>query len=318
MRAIPCPITPEELKHLYQEEKLTDAEIVIKIGGDASLKRVRSWRKRFGIPTIHRTERHEVTPIEGRLRSLLVGSMLGDGRLNRVVHTSRYVERHCDAQKAYLEWKVAQWGPWFKNPVQPVLEKHDGKEFLQWRAESVCHASLNLWQELFYRTGEGKSFPREVIDLVDSFALAVWYMDDGSTGWWPRITFGLDNESFQVCQAIFEKFSLNPSLDVHTETTKTFIFDGADQADHFIRLVRPHIPECMQHKLEFGFQDSRKYEIQKALTEPILRDYAARGVPIRRIAKELNESASVISRRLKAFGIEHPRKVGRPQTERGL
>lgn len=75
MKALPCPITPEELRRLYIEEKLTDEAIVERLGQGATLKRVRSWRRRFDIETLGKSERNEVPLIEGQLRSLLIGSM---------------------------------------------------------------------------------------------------------------------------------------------------------------------------------------------------------------------------------------------------
>lgn len=81
MRAIPCPIAEEELADLYTVQKLTDQKIADHIGQGATVKRVRSWRRRFGIATMLNALRRDVTPIEGTLKSLLIGSMLGDGRL---------------------------------------------------------------------------------------------------------------------------------------------------------------------------------------------------------------------------------------------
>lgn len=313
MRAIPCPIPSDQLRRLYEEEKLTDEKIVERIGADASLKRVRSWRKRFGIKTINRTERHEVVPIEGCLRSLLVGSMLGDGRLAIAKHTARFMERHGNDQKDYLEWKAEQWGLWIKSGIRPVTGRIGEKTFQLWLFETVCHKTLLPWFDLFYSGPKGrKRFTREVVDLVDSFALAVWYMDDGSVGWWPRITFGLDEESRQTCFAIFEKFSLKPRWEHIKGPTGNFIFEGEEQAEHFIRLVRPHIPSCMERKLTFGFQGPH-YQVRKALPESKLREMAEAGVPIRRIARELGQAPTTVDRYLRDLGISHARTVGRPK-----
>jgi len=314
MKAIPCPVSPEQLRHLYHDEKLTDEEIVTLLGEDASLKRVRSWRKRFKIQTINRTERHMVTEIVGPLRSLLVGSMLGDGRLNKPANVARYMECHSDAQKAYLQWKTEQWGPWIQGDIKPVMwNKKDGKTFPGWRVETVCHATLNPWHEMFYGEGKTKkSLQPTVVDYVDSFALAIWYLDDGSVGWWPRITFGMDEESRKVAISIFAKFSLYPHWSHCVGNTGNFEFNSEEQANLFLSLVRPHIPECMQYKLSgFGFQ-GKHYQVRQLLTEETLREYAGRGVPIRKIAQELEVGASTVTRHLEKWEINHPRLIGRP------
>lgn len=311
MKLIQCPITPDELRRLYIEEKLTDEAIVSRIGPEATLKRVRSWRHRYGIETINRTERYDVTPIEGRLRSLLIGSMLGDGRLSRTVHASRFQENHCDAQKEYLAWKVAQFGSWVSSPVKPVVWRKDSREFHGWRFHTVSHASLNEWHSLFYPRKGPKRLERRIIDLVDAFSLAVWFMDDGSTGWWPRITFGMPPESRAIALDILAKFSLKPRWEIHKGTTGDFLFEGEDQAHLFISLVKPHIPECMAGKLTFGFQGPH-YQLRQALPEGVLRDMASRGVPIKRMARELGQAETSVRRYLTDLGIPHPRKVGRP------
>lgn len=311
MKKIDCPIPVEELRRLYEVEKLTDPQIVDRLGEGATVKRVRAWRHRLGVETINRTERHEVTPIEGRLRSILVGSMLGDGRLARTQHTTRYQENHSDAQRAYLEWKVSEWGCWVKSGIHPVLWKKPGGNFPGWRFHTVCHQSLNDWHNTFYEATGPKRLISRVIDLVDALALAVWFLDDGSAEWWPQIIFGLDTKSREVAFSILHKFSLQPRWVTFKGVTGAFVFEGEDQAHLFIALIKPHIPECMKYKLNFGFQ-GKHYQVRQALPENILREMSSRGVPIRQMAQVLGPAATTIDRRLKTLGISHPRKVGRP------
>jgi hypothetical protein len=294
---------------MYSEEMLTDEQIVERMGGDATVKRVRSWRRRFGIQTICRTERHEVLPIEGRLQSILVGSMLGDGRLSKSTHVARYMECHSEAQHSYLEWKRAEWGLWVKTEPQPT----QWREFPGWRFETVSHASLLPWHELFYPEPGPKRLQQRVVDLVDPLAFAVWFMDDGSAAWWPLITFGMDPASRGIALAIFDKFGFSPRWELASGSTKTgqFLFDGEKQAEKFMALVEPHMPECMRYKFKFGFQGPQ-YQLRQRLTEAKLRELAAQAVPIKRMAQMLDESATTIDRYLKEFGIPHPRTVGRP------
>lgn len=311
MRKIACPISIEELQRLYHIEKLTDQEIVDRVGLGATLKRVRSWRKRFGIQTINRTERHEVPLIEGQLRSLLVGSMLGDGRLDRLPNSTRYMENHADKQHDYAEWKRLQWGSWVKSELKSVTWVLKGQPFMGWRFETVAHASLNEWHSLFYDPVGPKLLRSGVVDLVDSSALAIWYMDDGSAEWWPTITFGMSEVSRQVAIQILKNFSLEPRWKPHKGNTGYLIFEGEDQAHLFISLVKTHIPDCMKYKLEFGFQGVH-YQVRQAAPESILREMASKNVPIRRIAKELGVGATTVGRYLRQYSIKHSRKIGRP------
>ncbi len=239
--------------------------------------------------------------------------MLGDGRLSRTVNASRYQENHCDAQKDYLAWKVEQWGSWVTQPIKPVVWRRPEGDFNGWRFHTVSHASLNEWQGLFYDAGGGpKRLERKVVDLVDEYALSVWFMDDGSTGWWPRITFGMDSTSQGIGMAILDRHGFKPRWEIHKGNTGDFIFEGEDQAHRFMAIVQAHIPECMARKLTFGFQGPH-YKVRQVLTEEVLSDMASRGVPIKRMGQELGQSPTTIDRHLKELGIEHPRTVGRPK-----
>lgn len=312
MKAIECPVTAGELRRLYVEEKLTDQEIVVRVGCEATVKRVRSWRKRYGVQTINRTDRHDVPPIEGRLRSLLLGSMLGDGRLARGVHTTRYVENHALYQQEYAEWKRLQWGTWVKDSLKPVMWKKEGKDFPGVRFETVSHTLLNEYQGVFYSGVKGAKVMRpDLMPLVvgDTFALTVWYLDDGCAAWWPTIATA--EKSALVCIRILDAFGITCRWVLHKETSGELIIEGEDNAHKFIELVKPHIPECMQYKLEFGFQGAH-YQVRQSATEQKLAELAAKGVPIREMARRLGVGASTVDRYLREFGLYHPRKVGRP------
>jgi LAGLIDADG DNA endonuclease family len=316
MKAIECPVTADELRRLYVEEKLTDQEIVVRVGCEATVKRVRSWRRRYGVGTINRTERHDVPPIEGNLQSLLIGSMLGDGRLAYGVHTTRYAENHAAFQSEYAEWKRLQWGAWVKHELKPVLWKKSNGCYPGVRFETVSHMSLNVWEELFYNDKGPKLLKPEVLPLVDPFALTVWYMDDGCAEWWPTITMATSVRD--VALTILRKFDLTPEWKFSTtrDTTGSYVIRGEDNAHKFIDLVRPHIPECMSYKLEFGFQGAH-YQVRQNASEEKLAELAAKGVPIREMARILGVGASTVDRYLREFGLYHPRKVGRPSLTLG-
>lgn len=312
MKAIPCPIHKLELEQLYLKEKKTDREIAEHLGEGATPKRVASWRKRFGIRPLQRWERNEVAPIEGRLRSLLVGSMLGDGRLVRRPNATHFIENHQEAQRKYLEWKVKIWGSWVKMEPKSVSWKKKNKVYEGVRFYTVSHDSLNSWHNLFYSRGGPKSLVQEIVDYVDELALAIWYLDDGYAGWWPCFTFGMDPESRKIAWSIFEKFELCPRWETKKGNTGNFHMEREDTAEKFLESIDPHVPACMSYKLDdFGFQGPHK-QIRDKLSPEVLREHAEKGTPIRRIARLLGVGASTVSRHLDKHGIPHPRTKGNP------
>jgi len=240
--------------------------------------------------------------------------MLGDGRLVRRPNATHYTENHSDKQKNYLEWKIAQWGIWASpDAIQPVIWNTQGGSYSGWRFNTVAHEQLNKWHSLFYpQDGGPKHLKPQVVDLVDDKALAIWYLDDGSAGWWPSITFGMDEESRRIAFAIFAKFGLTPKWDLQRGKTGDFVFDSEELALRFLGIIGSHVPFCMEYKLKFGFQGPH-YRIRQRVTATVLREMVAQGFTIRRMAEKLGVGWSTIDRALKRFQIDCPRLIGRPK-----
>ena len=309
MKPIDCPVSPDELRRLVRDEKLTDAEVAARLPG-GTIKRVQAWRRRYTIEVVARWERHDVPPIEGRLKSLLVGSMLGDGRIVHRTNAAHFTEGHCESQRPYLEWKTQIWGAW----ATPIFDVPDKRGYTHARMNTVAHGTLVPWRDMFYASRD-KGWKRllpEVVDHVDEFALAVWYLDDGCAAWWPTITFGADESSHQVALSIFEKFGLRPRWQHIKKNTGNFHFEREDTAHRFLDIIRPHVPECMAYKLQdFGFQGPH-YQVRQKVAPDRLRELASQGTPIRRMAKLLGVGASTVDRWLLDLEIPHTRKKGRP------
>lgn len=298
MRAIPCPVSESSLRQMYHEQKLTDEEVAARIDGGTT-KRVRAWRHRLGIETIPRWARHNVAPIEGRLQSLLAGSMLGDGRIVFQGTGSYYCESHSEAQRDYLEWKANIWGPTW---VADMCDVPDKRGFKQVRMRTVTHGVLNEWRDLFYeaRSNGWKRLIPRVVDQVDDFALAIWYLDDGHAGWWPGITFGADATSHDVALTIFEKFGLSPRWQPVKGNTGHFHMEREEVAHRFLELVRPHIPECMVYKLDLGFQGPH-YQVRQKLSN--LEGLVDDGMSSRQIGTTLGVGASTVTRHMATRGV---------------
>ena len=95
--------------------------------------------------------------------------------------------------------------------------------------------------------------------------------------------------------------------------TGAFHMEREDTAERFIEIIRPHVPICMTSKLgPFGFQ-GKHHQVRQKIDRETLTEMASRGVPIKRIARELGVGASTVDRRLREWGVHHPRRAGRPR-----
>jgi len=104
-------LTENTLRRLYLEEGLSEGEIAQRYG--TYQVKVGRLRRRFGVPTLTKSDRLDLPEeLSPKQRSILVGSMLGDGGLRPVGRlTARYSEHHSLKQRAYLDWKATEWRP---------------------------------------------------------------------------------------------------------------------------------------------------------------------------------------------------------------
>ena len=222
--------------------------------------------------------------------------MLGDGSLvYRGSSTAHFSETHCEAQRPYLEWKASIWGAW----ACPIRRIKPNNHYRMW---THAHPDLLPWHRMFYPEGKGpKCLPQEALDLVDDFALAVWYMDDGSAGWWPMIAFGMPEPSRTHALAIFRRFGFDPEWKPHQGDTGYWIFKGRDQARRFLDLVSPHVPDPMRHKVErVGFLQARKPSL---VSVERIREGLQAGVPVSWIAATLGVGQTTVRRKMKEHGL---------------
>ena len=123
------------------------------------------------------------TTLSPSQRSVLVGSLFGDGYLGRSGHPYPWFqERHCVAQREYLQFKADVLGEYSRRELREYTTGHEGfssgGQQVEW--STLGQPAFVRYHELFYSSG-ARRFPPEVFALLDLLALAVWFQDDGST-----------------------------------------------------------------------------------------------------------------------------------------
>jgi hypothetical protein len=304
MKKIPCPITSDRLSELYTKLLLTDekiAEVLCKEGYDATEKRVRTWRTDYNISTLQRYERFTPPSIDGELKSLLIGSMLGDGRIAFRRQASHYEERHSPEQLDYLKWKADKWGEWSAGDLSIAYSR----QFPSYIFRTKAHSDLNPYRDLFYKEREKgwKVVKPELVDMVDAYALAIWYLDDGYAGHYPAITFGAKEGSRANAYLIFEKFGLSPKWNLKKGETGEFHFKR-EEGDKFIEIIKPYVPDCMSQKMTFAYRDGRNNKIARRMSKSLLEEMVNKGYTHSQISKELEISESTIDRWLTKYGLK--------------
>lgn len=110
------------------------------------------------------------------MKETLLGTVLGDARLERHGRGVRLTLNHSVKQKEYIEWKRQELEAYF--PSRLFLHAKGMYPF--WRFVTKSDPRLEeLWKR-FYVDGR-KRVPPNILELLSTpKALAVWFMDDGT------------------------------------------------------------------------------------------------------------------------------------------
>lgn len=297
-------LTEAELRRLYLDEKLTEGQIAQQHG--MTQMQVNRLRAKLGISTLSKTDRLDLPLLTPTQKAVLLGSMMGDGRLQKVSDTTAdYHEFHSDAQAAYLDWKIQVWGKHFSS-VRPKTKSERGKVYTgRTMRTHTCHELLPYWKQ-FYPKGSGdKTFTEVDFTDFDALSLAVWFMDDGSKVVDKGVRFHIspDVANQEVAVGLLQRFGLKPSL--YPDQEVIFLHDQ-DSLSLFLDLVSEHIHPSMTYKLDLV--PRRRGSTPRAiLSEGLLKDYVDQGFSAVWIAEATGTSVSSVKRALHQWGLKAAR-----------
>ncbi len=110
------------------------------------------------------------------MEETLLGTILGDARLEWHGRGVRLTLNHSVQQKSYIEWKRQELAPLQPSPL--FLNANGRYPF--WRFVTRIHPHLEELWHVFYGNGS-KQVPENIAEMLTTpKALAVWLMDDGT------------------------------------------------------------------------------------------------------------------------------------------
>jgi recombination protein RecA len=187
------------------------------------------------------TEDNTVGSLSKEQRSLIVGSLLGDGAMR--CKTNALIEfNHGAHQRAYVDWKYRQLAALVGTP--PKLRSGNGGR-VAYRFTTLSLPELTPYYRAFYSEG------RKVVPEMDltPLALAVWFMDDGSKSYRALYlnTQQFDLESQERLMAMLTKqWSIRATLNRDKSYHRIRI--AVESVARFIEIVRPHMLDEMLYK----------------------------------------------------------------------
>lgn len=175
-------------------------------------------------------------------RELLIGSLLGDGHLRP--HRGRVVFEFLQSakRKFYVQWKHEILG----DLACPQIY-HNVGEREYYKLATKTHPELEELYNLFYHGGK-KSVPESISKILTPFAIAVWYMDDGSISKDAAYfnTQGFTAEEQLLLIKAFRRFYIITNVNRDGEYSRLRLLKRSNK--RFWELVGPHILKEFAYK----------------------------------------------------------------------
>lgn len=204
--------------------------------------------------------------IVGRLQSyfprqqlqLILGSLMGDARLEcrskeiRQAYTARLRIHQSEKQKEYVFWKYQMLKDFVQKGPRHTKVWHDpkrNKDHYSWYFHTKTNKSFGKVHKLFYENGI-KIVSPEVLDTIEPFGLAVWYMDDGSNngGDITLNTHSFIRKEQELIQSMLQR-KFNVASTIVKDRSKLKIAIGRYEFEKFLKIVEPHIISSMNYKI---------------------------------------------------------------------
>ena len=207
------------------------------------------------------TSRDRIGPHNIDIISMIIGSTLGDTYLekrNNGIGTRIIFEQSSDNVE-YLMWfhnYLAIRG--YCNNKKPKLQiriKQEGKVYYQYRINSYTFSSFNWIHEMFYNLIDNKFIkivPLNIAEYLTPLALAIWFMDDGSSlGKGARIVtncFTLKEVNF-LCNVLKRKYNIIATSNKCGKEKCHIIYIHVNSMKIFTNIVKPYLLPSLYYKL---------------------------------------------------------------------
>ena len=190
-------------------------------------------------------------PFTETQKSLVIGTILGDGCLNQNWSKTNYrlTINHAIKQKEYVWWKYEILKPYIL--TEPKI--HEGTQ--SYRLRTINHPYLSKLRNDFYPI-RIKIVPSNIADLLkNQLTLAVWFMDDGNVSMWQGKLRGyhINTQSFSEAENQMLVSALNKAWNIEVTSQKNNgkyrLYIGSNSKIKFRSLIEKFILPSMKYKL---------------------------------------------------------------------
>jgi hypothetical protein len=184
-------------------------------------------------------------------QDIIIGTLLGDGFLERNGRNVRLIFDHSSDQSLYVKWKGSYLSSFLptiqtKSRFDLRTNKYQEHSILRTRTSS----ELEKYYQIFYR-GRKKIIPENLPMMISKQSLAVWIMDDG----YKRNdcnALRINSQSYtrgehEIIISALRKFRITAKIQKHKESFVTYI--PSAYMDQLRKVVRPYIIKSMKYKI---------------------------------------------------------------------
>nr|YP_009487284.1 hypothetical protein [Russula lepida]AWB36186.1 hypothetical protein [Russula lepida] len=207
------------------------------------------------------TSNKRIGPHNIDIISIIIGSTLGNTQLERRKNGigTRVIFEQSNNNVEYLMWfhnYLSSRG--YCSNIKPRLKiriKHKGKVYHKYRINSYTFTSFNWIHEMFYKLVENnliKIVPLNIEEYLTPLALAIWFMDDGSSlNKGARIVtncFTFEEVNL-LCKVLQNKYNIIATPNKCGKDKGHIIYIHNNSIELFSYIIKPYLLPSLYYKL---------------------------------------------------------------------
>ena len=218
-------------------------------------------KKKFSSKIKKLTFKEWIGPHNIDIISMIIGSTLGDTHLEKIkngIGTRIIFEKSSDNVE-YLMWfhnYLASRN--YNSNIKPkfkIIIRKKGKVYHKFRINSYTFSNFNWIHEMFYKLIENKYIkivPLNIEEYLTPLALAIWFMDDGSSiNRGAKITincFTLEEVNF-LCKVLENKYNIIATPNKCNKDKSYIIYIHVNSMKLFTNIIKPYLLPSLYYKL---------------------------------------------------------------------
>lgn len=193
--------------------------------------------------------------------SILIGSLLGDGSMEKTTNGSRFVFYQAKVNGEYLLYLhnvISNLG--YAKKEIPIIYSRKGDPLIKsdeiryyYRFRTFTYSSFDWIYNSFYPNGTRKVIPNLIDTYLSPLALAVWMMDDGTS--FKNKGFKFSTNSFTLKEIHYlalvlkNKYNIDSTIHKSGLNNQYNIYIPKSNFKDLVKIVIPHFHPTMYYKI---------------------------------------------------------------------